>query len=155
VREFVVREIAERLRIAVADLSLDVPLERLGFDSLQATELQAKLHAELGVRMPVMRFLGFSSAQTIADEVADRFEKESLIPSHAPEPSLRATASDLETQPPLAITDDGVLEQLGNESSAPPLSNSDVRIRAASPHTEGQAPQGNAEGAQAVGRFRR
>jgi acyl carrier protein len=68
------REIAERLRIAVEDLPVDLPLERLGFDSLQATELQTCLLTDLGVRIPVMRFLGFSSIATIAEEVVERLE---------------------------------------------------------------------------------
>jgi acyl carrier protein len=72
---YMAREIAERLRIAVDDLEVDLPLERLGFDSLQATELQARLLEDLGVRIPVIRFLGFSSIASIAEEVVERLEK--------------------------------------------------------------------------------
>jgi acyl carrier protein len=67
----VAREIAARIRIRVEDLPLDLPLERLGFDSLQATELQARLRSELGVRIPVLRLLGFSTVRTIAEEVIE------------------------------------------------------------------------------------
>jgi acyl transferase domain-containing protein/acyl carrier protein len=69
IRDHVAREIAAQLRIAPDQLALDEPLERLGFDSLQATELQARFSSELGVRIPILRLLGFASAQTIADEV--------------------------------------------------------------------------------------
>jgi acyl transferase domain-containing protein/acyl carrier protein len=75
VTAYMAREIAERLRIEVEDLEVDLPLERLGFDSLQAIELQARLLADLGVRIPVMRFLGFSSIASIAEEVVERLEK--------------------------------------------------------------------------------
>jgi acyl carrier protein len=69
-RTLVTREISAQLRIAVEDLPLDTPLERLGFDSLLATELQARLIADLAVRIPILRLLGFATARTIADEVA-------------------------------------------------------------------------------------
>lgn len=74
VTAYMAREIAERLRIGVEDLEVDLPLERLGFDSLQATELQARLLEDLGVRIPVMRFLGFSSIASIAQEVVEHLE---------------------------------------------------------------------------------
>jgi myxalamid-type polyketide synthase MxaE and MxaD len=74
VTAYMAREIAERLRIELKDLPVDAPLERFGFDSLQATELQARLLEDIGVRIPVMRFLGFSSIASIAEEVVDRLE---------------------------------------------------------------------------------
>jgi acyl transferase domain-containing protein/acyl carrier protein len=74
VTAYIAREIAERLRSGVDELEVDLPLERLGFDSLQATELQARLLEDLGVRIPVMRFLGFSSIASIAQEVVERLE---------------------------------------------------------------------------------
>jgi myxalamid-type polyketide synthase MxaE and MxaD len=114
IRAYVVREIAERLRLAIADLPLDVPLERLGFDSLQATELQAKLHVELGVRMPVMRFLGFSSAQAIADEVVERFATQSLMPSRpSAKPTFQPPAGEANGQEPHVALDADVLKRLG------------------------------------------
>jgi acyl carrier protein len=75
VTAYLAREVAERLRVSAGELEPDLPLERLGFDSLQATELQARLLEDLGVRIPVMRFLGFSSIASIAEEVVERLEK--------------------------------------------------------------------------------
>ena len=69
-RELVTREIAVQLRLGIEDLPLDTPLERLGFDSLLATELQARFIADLAVQIPILRLLGFATARTIADEVA-------------------------------------------------------------------------------------
>jgi myxalamid-type polyketide synthase MxaE and MxaD len=66
------REIAGVLGLALAEPSFDVPLEQLGFDSLQATELQARLSQDLGVHIPVLRLLGFSTVRTIASEVTTR-----------------------------------------------------------------------------------
>ena len=97
--DHVAREIAARLRLPVEALALDLPLEHLGFDSLLATELQAKLRRDLGVRIPVMRLLGFSSVRTIADEVIELFEKES--------------SSRLRASPPTSNTD-GDLGRLGS-----------------------------------------
>jgi acyl carrier protein len=77
VKEHVANAIAKQLRLAAADLPRETPLEQLGFDSLVATELQADLQEDLGVRIPVMRLLGFSSVQTIADEVLELFERSS------------------------------------------------------------------------------
>jgi acyl carrier protein len=68
-RDLVVREVAAQLRIAVEDLPLDATLERLGFDSLQATELQARFIDDLAVRIPILRLLGFATVSTITDEV--------------------------------------------------------------------------------------
>ncbi len=68
-RDLVIREVAGQLRIAVEDLPLESPLERLGFDSLQATELQARFIDDLAVRIPILRLLGFATVSTIADEV--------------------------------------------------------------------------------------
>jgi NAD(P)-dependent dehydrogenase (short-subunit alcohol dehydrogenase family)/acyl carrier protein len=81
IQEAVTREIGARLRMPVEKLPRDVPLEQLGFDSLQATELQVRLRAELGVRVPVLRFLGFSTVNTITEEVVKRIEAEQHVTS--------------------------------------------------------------------------
>jgi len=77
VTAYITKELADRLKLPVEQIPTELPLERLGFDSLQATELQARLLQDLGVRIPVMRFLGFSSVASIAGEVVERLGRES------------------------------------------------------------------------------
>ncbi|HTB76210.1 MAG TPA: beta-ketoacyl synthase N-terminal-like domain-containing protein [Polyangiaceae bacterium] len=111
VREHVALEIARHLRLPAASLAPDIPLEQLGFDSLIATELQAKLLAELGVRIPIMRLLGFSSVNTIADEVIALLENDSTSGSQYPpvaasDTRVRAAPRAADAPSPLD-TDDG------------------------------------------------
>jgi myxalamid-type polyketide synthase MxaE and MxaD len=123
IRETVTREIAARLRIPIDALPTDVPLEQLGFDSLQATELQVRLRAELGVRVPVLRFLGFSTVSTIAQEVVGRTEAEYRSACDPPELQKSNRDSALGKAEALALLDgldalpeaalDEVLKRLG------------------------------------------
>jgi acyl transferase domain-containing protein/acyl carrier protein len=90
-RDHVAREIAAQLKLPLSDLPLDTPLEQLGFDSLQATELQARLLQDLGVRIPLLRFLGFSSVDSIVNEVRQCLASEDSAPD--------LTLADLEPDP--------------------------------------------------------
>ena len=74
-----------------------MPLERLGFDSLQATELQARLDKDLGVRIPVLRLLGFATAWSISEEVRERLAGESLAAA-LPESDVRICAASPRTE---------------------------------------------------------
>jgi acyl transferase domain-containing protein/acyl carrier protein len=107
--DHVAREIAARLRLPVEALALDLPLEHLGFDSLLATELQAKLRRDLGVRIPVMRLLGFSSVRTIAEEVVELVESSrSQLPPPMMESDQRMRAAARATDaPPASDKDEG------------------------------------------------
>jgi acyl carrier protein len=94
-RNHVAANVAEQLKIQAERLPMDVPLERLGFDSLLATELQARLQRDLGVRIPVLRFLGFATVQTIVDEVLARFAEQSQTRLKAARPSPSQDVADL------------------------------------------------------------
>ncbi|MEQ1505992.1 MAG: SDR family NAD(P)-dependent oxidoreductase, partial [Myxococcota bacterium] len=58
-------------RLVGADaVDIDVPLSRIGLDSLVATELASRIHAELGVGVPLVRILRGPTVRELADEVA-------------------------------------------------------------------------------------
>ena len=97
VRDHVTRTIASQLRLPWEELAPDMPLERLGFDSLQATELQARLDKDLGVRIPVLRLLGFATAWSISEEVRERLAGESLAAA-LPESDVRICAASPRTE---------------------------------------------------------
>jgi myxalamid-type polyketide synthase MxaE and MxaD len=109
IRDYVAREVAAGLRLSIAEVPPDLPLETLGFDSLQATELQASLRTELGVRIPLLRFLRFSSIQTIAADVAARLEIGAPTPRAMPSSDVFRTAS----AQPEPISRDDVVRRVG------------------------------------------
>jgi myxalamid-type polyketide synthase MxaE and MxaD len=96
VTETVAREVARQLRLPVEEIPRDEPLERLGLDSVQATELQARLLEELGARIPILRLLGFASIATVADDslAMMRSSERRLVAAATPEEALRAAAGE-------------------------------------------------------------
>jgi len=70
--DYLAKEIAARLNLSVEEVGQGLPLEALGFDSLQATDLQIRIRQDLEVEIPLMRFLGSATLQTIASVVLER-----------------------------------------------------------------------------------
>jgi acyl carrier protein len=58
-------------RPQTAALDLHEPLQRLGMDSLMALEFSNALQSEIGVRLPVVRFLGENTLAALVAEVLD------------------------------------------------------------------------------------
>lgn len=57
IKEILQKDVADVLGIAAYDLKSDQPLDRLGFDSLMAVELVAKIEKSLGAKIPKISFL--------------------------------------------------------------------------------------------------
>src|SRR5439155_433041 len=67
------REQAARvLRLPAASLDAEVPLNHLGIDSLMAIELKNRIEADLGVSVPMVKFLEGPSVRDLAGFLADR-----------------------------------------------------------------------------------
>ena len=70
--DLVVQEVARLLRTSVSEVDLHTPLPALGFDSLMALRLAAKVRAELGVDVPLTRLVeGISIAEAVAQLEAE------------------------------------------------------------------------------------
>jgi acyl transferase domain-containing protein/acyl-CoA synthetase (AMP-forming)/AMP-acid ligase II/acyl carrier protein len=77
------REQAARvLRLAAAALDVEQPLNNLGIDSLMAIELKNRIEADLGVTVPMVKFLEGPSVRDLAGYVAEH-----LIPLLAAPPT--------------------------------------------------------------------
>ncbi|QIY54447.1 acyltransferase domain-containing protein [Streptomyces sp. RPA4-5] len=73
--EHLCRETARVLRTPVASIDAEAPMNALGLDSIMGFELHCRLEAELGIEVPVVRFLRGASARQMATELAEALEE--------------------------------------------------------------------------------
>ena len=67
------REQAARvLRLSAAALDVEQPLNNVGIDSLMAIELKNRIEADLGVTVPMVKFLEGPSVRALAQFVAEQ-----------------------------------------------------------------------------------
>lgn len=114
-QSYLSEQVARVLGLAVAKVDVEQPLSNLGLDSLMAVELKNRIAVDLGVNVPMVKFLqGFSVAQA-ATQLLDQLITEAATPS----PALTATPrqeeqkSDSPDEQLLAT-----LEQLSDEEVA-------------------------------------
>jgi acyl carrier protein len=60
------------LRLPAANLDPEVPLNNLGIDSLMAIELKNRIEVDLGVTVPMVKFLEGPSVRDLAGFLADK-----------------------------------------------------------------------------------
>jgi acyl carrier protein len=73
--------VARVLGLAASKLDPQQPLSNLGLDSLMAVELKNRIAVDLGVKVPVVKFLqGFSVAEAVT-QVLDQLTAEGSSPS--------------------------------------------------------------------------
>jgi phthiocerol/phenolphthiocerol synthesis type-I polyketide synthase C len=77
---YLLEQVAKVLKIA-ANKQLDpqLPLTRLGIDSLMAIELKNRIQADLTILVPVSKLLLGASARKLAGEVLERLEADGLL----------------------------------------------------------------------------
>jgi amino acid adenylation domain-containing protein len=82
------RELARVLRLPEARIDIAQPLNRLGLDSLMAVELKNGIEVDLGVTVPVVRFLQDPSVAELAEQLTR------LLAGRAASPGAAAAAPD-------------------------------------------------------------
>ncbi len=90
-QSYVSEQVARVLGLSPSQLDIQQPLTNLGLDSLMAVELKNRISADLGVNVPMVKFLqGFSVAQA-ATQLLDQLTAEADNPSEIrPEARTRA-----------------------------------------------------------------
>jgi myxalamid-type polyketide synthase MxaE and MxaD len=79
VEAFLRAQVAQVLRAEPASVDRDASLKRHGVDSLMAIELKNRVHARLGVRLPVLSFLQGASLAALAGDITARWTAEHLV----------------------------------------------------------------------------
>jgi acyl transferase domain-containing protein/acyl carrier protein len=94
---YVAEQVARVLGLSAAQLDIQQPLTNLGLDSLMAVELKNRISADLGVNVPMVRFLqGFSVAQA-ATQLLDQITAEPTGPLDLrPSAQTQERASDID-----------------------------------------------------------
>ncbi len=81
IQSYVTEQVARVLGLSPSQLDIQQPLTNLGLDSLMAVELKNRISADLGVNVPMVKFLqGFSVAQA-ATQLLDQLTAEAASPS--------------------------------------------------------------------------
>jgi len=81
VQSYLSQQVARVLGLAASKLDPQQPLSNLGLDSLMAVELKNRIAVDLGVKVPVVKFLqGFSVAEAVT-QVLDQLTAEASNPS--------------------------------------------------------------------------
>ncbi|WP_394823177.1 SDR family NAD(P)-dependent oxidoreductase [Pendulispora albinea] len=96
-------QIARTLRVAPSKLEVAHPLKGKGIDSLMAMELKNRIEAELGVALPVVKFLAGPSVAELAADLLERFAAEDALdlvlelePNGAAEKAGEGASEDME-----------------------------------------------------------
>ena len=74
-------QVARVLGLAASKLDLQQPLSNLGLDSLMAVELRNRIAVDLGVKVPVVKFLQGFSVDEAVTQVLDQLTTEGADPS--------------------------------------------------------------------------
>ena len=88
-QSYVTEQVARVLGLSPSQLDIQQPLTNLGLDSLMAVELKNRISADLGVNVPMVKFLqGFSVAQAasqLLEQLTTEVDNPSAIRPLAPE----------------------------------------------------------------------
>jgi acyl carrier protein len=80
-QSYLSEQVARVLGLAAAKLDLEQPLSNLGLDSLMAVELRNRIAVDLGVKVPVVKFLQGFSVDEAVTQVLDQLAAEGSNPS--------------------------------------------------------------------------
>ena len=92
IESILVEHAAGALGLCASRLDPHQPLSRFGFDSLMAIELRNSLEIDLGVAMPVVRFLEGVSLEVVAGELLEQLESPALERPDVPGSTLSAVS---------------------------------------------------------------
>jgi len=108
-------QVAQVLKVTPSQLDFQQPLSGVGLDSLIAIELQNRIETNLGVVLPMARFLEGSSIDQLADEVLDKFSTSAFPQETTLTPGLKANTANSLSYGQQALY---FLHQLAPESAA-------------------------------------
>ncbi len=77
-QSYLADQVARVLGLSVSKLELNQPLSNLGLDSLMAVELKNRIALDLGVNMPMVKFLQGPSVEQAALQILDQLAAEAL-----------------------------------------------------------------------------
>jgi acyl carrier protein len=79
-QSYLSEQVARVLGLPVSQLDVQQPLSNLGLDSLMAVELKHRIAVDLGVNVPMVKFLqGFSAAEA-ATQILEQLTAEAAVP---------------------------------------------------------------------------
>ena len=94
VADFLREQVGAVLKIAPETVEIDRPLSEFGLDSLTSFELKTRLEEEIGVVLPIGKFLQRPTISRLGTEIIERLEAVSVRDDHAEHPPLPAVAAD-------------------------------------------------------------
>jgi acyl transferase domain-containing protein/acyl carrier protein len=83
-RSYLSEQVARVLGLSVSRLDVEQPLSNLGLDSLMAVELKNRIAVDLGVNVPMVKFLQGPSVAQAASQILDQLNAELSAPSAPP-----------------------------------------------------------------------
>jgi acyl carrier protein len=85
-RSYLSEQVARVLGLSASRLDVEQSLGNLGLDSLMAVELKNRIAVDLGVNVPMVRFLQGPSVAQAATQILDQIAAETSVPSTPPAP---------------------------------------------------------------------
>jgi acyl carrier protein len=94
VADYLREQVGAVLKIAPESVEIDRPLSEFGFDSLTSFELKARLEDEIGVVLPIGKFLQRPTISHLGTEISERLEAVSMRDDHAEHAPRHAMSAD-------------------------------------------------------------
>jgi NAD(P)-dependent dehydrogenase (short-subunit alcohol dehydrogenase family) len=87
-RSYLSEQVARVLGVSASRLDVEQPLSNLGLDSLMAVELKNRIAVDLGVNVPMVKFLQGPSVAQAASQILDQLNAELFALSALPTPAV-------------------------------------------------------------------
>ncbi len=87
-QSYLSEQVARVLGLSASRLDVEQPLSNLGLDSLMAVELKNRIAVDLGVNVPMVKFLQGPSVEQAATQLLDQLTAEVSNGSAAPVPTV-------------------------------------------------------------------
>ena len=113
-RSYLSEQVARVLGLSASRLDVEQPLSNLGLDSLMAVELKNRIAVDLGVNVPMVKFLQGPSVAQAANQILDQLTAE-LAASLPPLASAAAQRSDAHSNGDADVQLSSRLDRLSDE----------------------------------------
>ena len=88
VADYLREQVSAVLKIAPESIEIDRPLSEFGLDSLTSFELKNRLEEEIGVVLPIGKFLQRPTISHLGTEISERLEAACAREDHMDHPPL-------------------------------------------------------------------